>query len=117
MAASTGPNLGVSYGWSFRESGWNSGMDTNLKLLDAILQLSVKSRALATPPASPANGDRYIVAASPTGAWAGKTGQVAVRIEAAWSFFVPKVGWTAFIEDENVLSAYKSAGWSTGIAI
>lgn len=117
MAALIGPNLGVNYGWAARESGWNTGMDANLKLLDAVLQLSAKSRAQATPPASPANGDRYIVAASPTGAWAGKAGQIAVRIEAGWSFFVPKIGWTCFIEDEGVLSAYKATGWSPGLAI
>ena len=42
MAALQGPNLGVNYGWATRESGWNTGMDANLKLLDAVLQLSVK---------------------------------------------------------------------------
>ncbi|NBS66857.1 MAG: DUF2793 domain-containing protein [Betaproteobacteria bacterium] len=117
MAASSGPNLGVSYGWAARESGWNAGMDANLKLLDAVLQLSVKSRAVAVPPGTPANGDRYIVGASPSGAWAGKAAQVAVRIEGAWTFFVPKIGWTCFIEDESVLSAYKATGWSSGLAI
>ena len=85
MAALSGPNLGVSYGWAARESGWNAGMDANLKLLDAVLQLSVKSRAVAVPPGTPANGDRYIVGASPSGAWAGKAAQVAVRIEGAWT--------------------------------
>ena len=117
MAALQGPNLGVNYGWSVRESGWHTGMDANLKLLDAVLHLSVKSRAVATPPGSPANGDRYIVASSPTGAWAGKASQIAVRIEGAWTFVVPKIGWTCFIEDESVLSAYKSTGWSAGLAI
>lgn len=33
-------------------------MDANLKLLDAVLQLSVKSRAVAVPPGTLANGDR-----------------------------------------------------------
>ncbi|WP_426117417.1 DUF2793 domain-containing protein [Massilia sp. PWRC2] len=92
-------------------------MDANLKLLDAVLQLSVKSRGQGTPPAAPANGDRYIVAAGASGAWVGKSGQIAVRIEAAWSFIAPKIGWTCFIEDESVLSAYKASGWSVGIAI
>ena len=92
-------------------------MDANLKLLDAVLQLSVKSRAVAVPPGTPANGDRYIVGASPSGAWAGKAAQVAVRIEGAWTFLVPKVGWTCFVEDESVLSAYKATGWSSGLSI
>lgn len=117
MAALQSPNLGVNYGWTARESGWNSGMDANLKLLDAVLQLSVKSRLQATPPTTPTNGDRYIVAPGPSGAWAGKAGQIAARIEAGWSFYAPKIGWTCFIEDEGVLSAYKATGWSAGIAI
>lgn len=117
MAAMQGPNLGVNYGWAARESGWSTGMDANLKLLDAVSQLSVKSRAQTMPPAIPTNGDRYIVAANPTGAWAGKSGQIALRIEAGWSFFAPKIGWTCFIEDEAVLCVYKPTGWSAGIAL
>ncbi|MFC6414922.1 DUF2793 domain-containing protein, partial [Massilia varians] len=78
---------------------------------------SVKDRDLTTPPASPANGDRYIVPAAATGVWAGKTNQIAVRIADAWEYNVPKIGWLCFIEDEAKLSAYKSTGWSAGLAI
>ncbi|HJW53964.1 MAG TPA: DUF2793 domain-containing protein [Burkholderiaceae bacterium] len=117
MAALIGPNVGVSYGWTTRESGWNVGMDANLKLLDAVLQLSVKSRIVASPPATPAKGDRYIVAANPSGAWVGKTNQIAVLVEGTWSFYIPKIGWACFIEDEAVLSAYKATGWSPGLAL
>ena len=52
-----------------------------------------------------------------TGAWAGKTHQIAVRINGAWEYHPPKVGWLCYIEDEAKLSAYKSTGWSAGIAI
>ena len=58
-------------------------MDANLKRLGAVVGLSVKDRDLATPPASPTDGDRYIVAAAATGAWAGKTGQIAARVAGA----------------------------------
>lgn len=85
--------------------------------LAALLHLSVKSRAQSTPPASPAEGDRYIVGPSPADAWAGRAEQIAVRIEGAWEFHVPQVGWLAFIEDEAVLSAYKTTGWSPGLAL
>lgn len=117
MAAQQGPNLGVHYGWIARESGWNTGMDANLKLLDTVLQLAVKSRAQGTPPAIPTNGDRYIVAATASGPWAGKSDQVAVRMEGSWSYYTPKIGWLCFIEDEGVLSAYRSTGWSAGLAL
>jgi hypothetical protein len=77
----------------------------------------VKDRGLTTPPASPANGDRYIVPTAATGVWSGKTGQIAVRISDVWEYHLPQIGWLCFIEDESVLSAYKAAGWSAGIAI
>ena len=55
--------------------------------------------------------------AAAIGAWAGKTNQIAVRIADAWEYHVPKIGWLCFIEDEAKLSAYKSTGWSAGLAI
>ncbi len=35
--ALTDPNLGLFYGWEFRESGWKTGMDANLKKLGALV--------------------------------------------------------------------------------
>ena len=117
MAALIGPNLGLHYGWDARESGWNTGMDANLKLVDALMHLLVKSRAQNTPPASPADGERYIVGPTPNGAWAGQAGQIAVRREGDWVFYAPQIGWLAFIEDEAVLVAYKDTGWSAGVVL
>lgn len=45
----------------------------------------------AAPPASPNTGDRYIVAASPTGAWAGQAHRIAIWL-GAWIFVDPVVG-------------------------
>lgn len=115
--ASVDPNLGLSYGWTLGESNWGSGMDANLKRLGAVVGLSVKDPDLATPPASPVDGDRYLIPAGATGAWSGPPGQIAVRIAGAWEFYVPRVGWLCFIEDEAVLSVYKVAGWSAGVAV
>ena len=115
--SSIDPNLGLNYGWTRGESGWDTGMDANLKRLGAVVGLSVKDRDLTTPPASPANGDRYLIPAAATGVWAGKTNQIAVRIADAWEYHSPKIGWLCYIEDEANLSAYKSTGWSAGVAI
>lgn len=115
--ASTDPNLGLTYGWALGESGWHTGMDANLKRLGAVVGLSVKDRNLTDPPASPSNGDRYIIPSGATGAWAGKTDQIAARVAGVWEFYAPKVGWLVYVEDEQVLSAYKATGWSPGIAI
>ncbi|MFZ2909563.1 MAG: DUF2793 domain-containing protein [Candidatus Desulfobacillus denitrificans] len=115
--ASTDPNLGLTYGWTLGESGWNVSMDANLKRLGAVVGLSVKDRDLATPPASPVDGDRYLIPVAATGVWAGKANQIAVRVASTWEYYTPKVGWLCFIEDEAMLSAYKTTGWSAGIAI
>ena len=42
-----------------------------LRLLDGLVQLAVLDRHLTAPPASPADGDRYIVASGAVGAWSG----------------------------------------------
>ncbi|MCR6497104.1 DUF2793 domain-containing protein [Thermomonas sp. S9] len=115
--ALTDPNLGLAYGWTLGESGWHTGMDANLKRLGAIVGLSVKDRDLTAPPASPADGDRYIIPAGATGAWSGKADQIALWIDGAWEYHAPKVGWLAYIEDEAVLSVCKATGWSIGAAI
>lgn len=116
MASLTEPRSGLKYGWALGESGWNAEMDANLKAIGRFAyHLSVKGRGLTTPPGSPASGDTYIVAASATGAWATKDGQVAVWDGTAWVFGTPRAGWVAYIEDEEVLSTYK-ASWSAGIS-
>ncbi|MFN3862300.1 MAG: DUF2793 domain-containing protein [Roseateles sp.] len=114
---STDPNLGLAYGWTLGESGWHTEMDANLKRLGAVVGLSVTSRSTTAPPASPTDGDRYIVPAGATGAWAGKTDQIAVRIAGSWEYHAPQVGWLAYIEDEAKLAVFKLTGWSAGIAV
>ena len=61
-----------------------------LSLIDGLLHLSVISRSLATPPGVIIDGDRYLIAASPTAEWAGQAGQVALRMEGAWRFLTPR---------------------------
>lgn len=118
MPASIEPRSGLSFGWSLGENNWNTGMDANLLSLGRFAyHLSVKDRNLSTPPGSPAAGDTYIVGSSPTGAWAGKANQVAVWSGTAWVFGVPRKGWVAYIEDEEVLSAFKGSSWSAGVSI
>lgn len=82
-----------------------------LRRLDAIVQLSVTTRALAAPPASPANGARYLVAAAATGAWAGQSGKIAAFQDGAWAFLSPSEGWLIWIADEAALLVWHGAAW------
>jgi hypothetical protein len=82
-----------------------------IRALDAVVQLAVLDRDLAAPPAVPTEGQRYIVATSPTGPWAGRTGQIAAWQDGAWSFFQPKEGWLAWVGDEDKVCAFDGSGW------
>lgn len=82
-----------------------------LRALDVLVQLSVVDRDLAVPPASPLDGSRYIVSASPTGVWSGHAGHVAAFQDGAWSFHIPSDGWLAWIEDESKLVVWSGSAW------
>lgn len=82
-----------------------------LSLLDAIVQLCVTSRSLATAPVEPADGDRYIVGGGATGLWAGWDGDVAAHIDGAWIRLTPQTGWQAFVEEEGVILVRTDIGW------
>lgn len=85
--------------------------------LDTLAQLAVLDRDLSTPPASPTTGDRYIVAASPTGAWSGKANHIATHDGAAWEFHAPEPGWLAFVLDENGLLVWSGSAWLPTIGL
>lgn len=84
-----------------------------IRLLDALVQLSVIDRDLTAPPGSPADGDRYIVGAGATGDWAGWDLNVAYYVDGAWMKLVPQTGWRAWIADESALVAWDGSNWST----
>lgn len=70
-----------------------------------------KDKDLTSPPGSPADGDCYIVAASPTGAWSGKAKNLAFYLNTAWAFVVPVEGTFAYLQDENKLYRYDGSAW------
>ena len=82
-----------------------------LLLLDCLLHLAVISRALAAPPASPGDGDRYLVAASATGDWLGHSGHVAFREAGSWRFAVPKAGWRLWVVAESLFLLFDGTAW------
>lgn len=83
-----------------------------LAALDRLVQLTVLDRNLASPPTSPVEGARYIVAAAATGAWAGKSNQIAAWVDGIWLFHAPIEGWIAWVADEDVLLVHDGAQWA-----
>ena len=85
-----------------------------LGLLDALVQLACLDKDLSAPPPSPAEGDRYLVtAASPTGAWAGLSGQVVRFQDGVWTGAVPRPGWFAYVIDETDLYIFDGGAWTS----
>jgi len=82
-----------------------------LRLLDALVQLSVLDRDLTAPPASPADGDRYIVASGATGLWAGWDLNVTTWVDGVWMRLVPRPGWLAWIADEVTAAVWTGTIW------
>jgi hypothetical protein len=86
--------------------------DDALKALDTIVMLSAIDRDLSSPPASPAEGDRYIVKAPGTGDPAWVDDNVAVYLDGGWQGFAPQVGWTCYVQDEQLLLAWDGSAWT-----
>jgi Protein of unknown function (DUF2793) len=82
-----------------------------LLVLDDLIQLAVISLGLTVPPASPAEGDRYIIGDPPSGAWSGRTGLVAVWRDEAWSYHLPRNGWQAVVEADGGLYRFDGTAW------
>lgn len=82
-----------------------------LARLDAVVQLAVESRSLATPPSGVATGARYLVASGATDAWAGEDQAVAVWTGGLWEFTAPQPGWVAYVRDEARQAVYDGSLW------
>lgn len=82
-----------------------------LQILDVVTQLAVVSDDAQVPPATPAEGTRYIVGLSATGAWAGHDGEVALFETEGWRFFVPRAGWRAFVIGREAIVVHDGVDW------
>lgn len=122
MTMSLGPNTGLLVDGALGEQHFANLM-AQFRGHDALIQCHVKDKDLTTPPASPVNGDMYIVAASPTGAWVGQAGKLAYYYvipangsngatgTSGWQFFTPRKGWRTHVEDENADYQYNGSAW------
>ena len=85
-----------------------------VRILEAVAELVVISKTTSVPPASPSDGDRYILNDSPTGAWVGQNGNIALAVGSTWVFIPPRVGWRAYVTDEAIQVEYVAgspSGW------
>lgn len=92
------------------------------RLLDAFVSRSIiQDRDLTAPPGSCADGARYLIAASPTGAWSGQAGKLAVAVGTnaanGWLFVTVAVeGVELYVRDENLKILHDGSGWVSASA-
>lgn len=106
----TTPNLVMNYIASSQAQKEVTHNDA-LNDLDFLVQASVIDHTLSTPPGSPATGDGYIIASSPTGAWSGAANGVAAYY-AGWKIKTPEVGWVVWTRNGNKLLYYTGSAWA-----
>jgi hypothetical protein len=74
-----------------------------------------EDRDLSAAPGSPADGQCYLVAGTPSGGddWFGQGGKLAFYMSTAWRFITPREGWLAYVKDEDVYITYDGTNWHT----
>lgn len=82
-----------------------------LRMLDALVQIGVLDAGVNAPPATPAEGARYLVGDAPTGDFSGHAGHVAAYDDAAWRFYAPRAGWICRVSSNNVLLVHDGTAW------
>lgn len=83
-----------------------------IRALDLLVQMSFLDDALTSPPAAPAIGDCYIIAAGATGAWAGHDGEVAAYLDGQWQFTPPRTGWRGVVLSTGAFVIYNGSAWA-----
>ena len=62
-----------------------------ISLLDGLCHCAIEAE-LAAPPASPTDGQAWLVGTGASGDWSGRTGQVALRQAGQWRYVAPRDG-------------------------
>lgn len=84
-----------------------------LALLDATVQATVLSQTLTDAPASPADGDRYIMASAWAGVTGAVTGYIAVyRTGSGWIVIEPREGWKVEVLADEITYRYDGSAWA-----
>ncbi|MFQ6553642.1 DUF2793 domain-containing protein [Aestuariibius insulae] len=83
-----------------------------VRLLDLLVQLTVTSDDRTDGPAAAPEGERHIVGAGATGAWAGHDGEITLRENGVWQFFEPQAGWRAVVAERGQMVIFDGSAWA-----
>ena len=80
-----------------------------LARIDAVLHGAIEAE-LAAPPATVVDGQSWLVASNPSGAWLGQAGKIAAQQSGNWLFIVPRDGMKLLNRTSGQELRY-AAGW------
>jgi len=84
--------------------------------IDALLHARIEAVA-STPPATPADGQCWIVGAGPTGDWTGRSDQIACRAAGNWIFLTPREGMSVAVGNAGRILRYQAGAWVSQAAV
>lgn len=83
-----------------------------LHVIDTLMFCAVVDEQNAPPGGSPADGLVYLIGSSPSGAWTGHAGKLAMYYGGAITpYLAPKEGFVVWLKDENRLKRYDGSSW------
>jgi hypothetical protein len=86
-----------------------------LQTLDVVVAAAIEEPPRASPPPAPAVGSCYLVASSPSGAWAGRAHCMAAYTGGGWRFVQPRDGLTAYVKSSGVWAVHRAGAWEFGV--
>ncbi len=89
-------------------------VNESFRRLDALTQMSVVSRSEPAEPASPSEGDAYILPSGASGdAWSAYSEHdIAVFQDGAWARIAPGEGFRAWVSDDDEFVVFDGASWT-----
>ncbi|PHR56630.1 MAG: hypothetical protein COA43_13470 [Robiginitomaculum sp.] len=84
-----------------------------LQVLDAITQMSVKSRTQIYPPTHPKKGESYLVPENAQEGWGNQSGKLTIWEGSMWHYYQPQNGWRAWDEQQSELLIFSQNIWES----
>ena len=110
MSDTKTPLLGIDYLMP-EQAQKHVTINDALRRFDGLVQLSVINRTETSPPASPENGDRYLIAANASDAWQRHAGKLALFEDSGWAFVEPQIGWSLWDAATKSLLVFDGDDW------
>ncbi len=112
MSSEISPRLGLDYVMG-AQAQKHVTVNETFRKLDALVQLSVKSRAAVSEPDTPEEGNLYIVPDGASGSWWSLMAENSLAFfrDGEWTEMAPREGWLAWVADEGRQVIFDGAEW------